>query len=82
MFSPIVLMVFVIEFIRVNWVNKTKYLNAGDQLIIFFILNYTSLVIISSKILNTPTPLLDIQFHTIMESFTNFTVGIRFLFAK
>ena len=28
----IVLIVFVIEFIRINLVNKTKFLNAGDQI--------------------------------------------------
>ena len=63
--------------IRINRINKTKFLNAGDQLI-FKIARYTSLVIILSKILTTPTPLLDIQPNTCTESFT---VGIRFLFS-
>ena len=80
MVSIIVLIVFIIEFIRIKRVNKIKFLNAGDQSIflnigIYFLSHY---FIRNSDYINS----LDIQSHTIMESFPNVTVGIRFLFAR
>ena len=77
----IILILFVIKLIRINRVNKTKFFNACCQFILK-ISKYTSLVIISSKILITPTPLLDTQPHTILDSFLNFIVGIWFLFSS
>ena len=49
---------------------------------IFKMSRYTSLVIITSKFLITPTPLLDIQPHITTVSFPNSTVGIEFLFSR
>ena len=44
MFRIIVLIVFVIEFIGINCINKGKFLNAGDQLIFFFFFKYQDIL--------------------------------------
>ena len=80
MFRIIVLIAFVIEFIRINRVNKIEFLNDGDQLIFKNIKIY----FLSHYFIQNPdykNCLLYIQPHTITESFPNFTVGIIYLFS-
>ena len=75
-FRIIALIVFVIEFIRINHVNKIKFLNASDQL------NFLKIKTHLRSHYSSKTPLLDIQLHTITESFPNFTVEIRISFSR